>query len=142
MQKLLISNKLPHRPPFLMVDRVIEVIDGESVTAIKNVSSNEPFFQGHFPTRPIMPGVLIIEALAQTCAFYEDSDKCIFDMSNPMLLGVDQAKFMKLVVPGDVLVLKVKLLFYKLGMWRFKGEASVDGQVVAYAILSGKDGNF
>jgi 3-hydroxyacyl-[acyl-carrier-protein] dehydratase len=136
-----IIKRLPHRPPFLMIDKIIEVVDGKYVTALKNVSINEPYFQGHFPTNPMMPGVLILEALAQTCAFYEDSERGIFDISNPMLLGVDKAKFLKVVVPGDALHLRVSLIFYKLGIWRFMGEAFVGRELVASAILMGKDGH-
>jgi len=119
---------LPHRYPFLLLDRVISCIPGESIVAIKNVSINEPFFQGHFPGRPVMPGVLIIEAMAQAGGVlshitYDDLDpKPLF-----FLAGVDQARFRRPVTAGDQLQISVDVDRVSRGMWRYRCEASVDG---------------
>jgi len=129
-----ILNHLPHRYPFLLVDRVLETVPGERLVAIKNVSINEPFFQGHFPQRPVMPGVLLLEALAQTCgllAFATEGEapgKSIF-----YLVGVDGARFKRPVEPGDQVRLESSILRRKRGIWVFDGSASVDGKVVAEA---------
>jgi 3-hydroxyacyl-[acyl-carrier-protein] dehydratase len=132
-----IQNILPHRYPFLLVDRVIECVPNQKLTAIKNVTINEPFFNGHFPGMPVMPGVLILEALAQASALLayqslEGSDK---DKQNKvaLLMAVDNAKFRKPVVPGDRLVLEVELLKHKGPIWKQKGTALVDGNRVAEA---------
>lgn len=130
-----IRRFLPHRYPFLLIDRVLDCVPGETLTAIKNVSVNEPFFTGHFPETPIMPGVLIIEALAQATGLLgfktmseEPSDDLLY-----MLVGVDNVRFKRQVVPGDQLTLKVKLLRRSKVIWKFSCEASVDGQVVTAA---------
>lgn len=130
-----IRRFLPHRYPFLLIDRVLDFVPGETLTAIKNVSVNEPFFTGHFPETPIMPGVLIIEALAQATGLLgfktmseEPSDDLLY-----MLVGVDNVRFKRQVVPGDQLTLKVKLLRRSKVIWKFSCEASVDGQVVTAA---------
>lgn len=132
-----IRQFLPHRYPFLMVDRVIECIPGESITAIKNVSVNEPHFTGHFPDQAIMPGVLIIEALAQTTGLLgfrtmseEPSDDILY-----MLVGVDGVRFKRQVVPGDQLVLKAKIERRSKIIWKFSCEASVDGELCTAANL-------
>ena len=123
-----IMERLPHRYPFLLLDRVISCIPGESIVAIKNVSINEPFFQGHFPGRPVMPGVLIIEAMAQAGGVlshitYEDLDpKPLF-----FLAGVDEARFRRPVVAGDQLQVNVDVDRVSRGMWRYQCEASVGG---------------
>ena len=130
-----ISQYLAHRYPFLLVDRVIELIPGESITAIKNVTINEPFFTGHFPNQPIMPGVLIVEAMAQTTGLL--GFRTLGDTPRPDLLyvlaGVDKAKFKKQVVPGDQLVLTASILRQKGSVWIYQTEARVDGKVVASA---------
>ncbi len=132
-----VKNFLPHRYPFLLIDRVTELEIGKSLVAIKNVSFNEPQFTGHFPAQPIMPGVLIIEALAQATgilAFKSEVGKPI-DGQIYMLVGVDKARFKRMVEPGDQLELKVEVMTVKRGMWKFKAEASVDGSVVTTAEL-------
>ncbi len=131
-----IRNYLPHRYPFLMVDKVISYELDKSITAIKNVTFNEPFFQGHFPDNPIMPGVLIIEAMAQTAALLG----CI-SMPKPKdgtlyyLVGVDNTRFKRPVVPGDQLVLEAIFEKVRKNIWKFKAKATVDGQLVASADL-------
>lgn len=128
---------LPHRYPFLLIDRVISCTPGETITAIKNVSINEPFFQGHFVGRPVMPGVLIIEAMAQAGGIlshvtYADLDpKPLF-----FLVGVDEARFRRPVTAGDQLEVTVEVDRVSRGMWRYKCSASVDGtKVVSARIL-------
>ena len=127
-----IRRFLPHRYPFLLVDRVLECTPGESLTAIKNVSVNEPFFTGHFPEQPIMPGVLIIEALAQATGLLgfrtmseEPSEDVLY-----MLVGVDNVRFKRQVIPGDQLVLKAKIERRSKVVWKFSCEATVDDEVV------------
>ena len=127
-----IRRFLPHRYPFLLVDRVLECIPGETLTAIKNVSANEPFFQGHFPTQSIMPGVLIIEALAQATGllgFRTMSEEPSSDVLY-MLVGVDNARFKRQVIPGDQLLMKVKLERRARSVWTFSCQATVDGELV------------
>jgi 3-hydroxyacyl-[acyl-carrier-protein] dehydratase len=128
---------LPHRYPFLMVDRIVEMDRDESAVGIKNVSMNEPFFQGHFPNFPIMPGVLIIEGLAQTAGAL-----CVSNFATsykPQLvyfMGIDRAKFRRPVLPGDQLHYHVRKVRSRGRAWRFHGEAKVNGQVVAEAEVS------
>ena len=125
---------LPHRYPFLLVDRVIELKQGKSLSAIKNVSINEPFFQGHFPGQPIMPGVLILEALAQATgllAFSEMGDAHKTKLY--MLVGIDKARFRGQVLPGDRLVLNISLKRNMRGIGMYQCQALVDGTVVAEA---------
>jgi len=128
---------LPHRYPFLLIDRVIECKLGESLTGIKNVTFNEPYFTGHFPNKPVMPGVLILEALAQATGIlaFRSSNARPTDGSLYYLVGIDEARFKQVVIPGDQLVLKVNVVKAKRGVWKFNGEASVDGNVVATAVL-------
>ena len=132
-----IRRFLPHRYPFLLIDRVLECTPGETLTAIKNVSVNEPFFNGHFPETPIMPGVLIIEALAQATGLLgfktmseEPSDDLLY-----MLVGVDNVRFKRQVVPGDQLMLKAIVKRQSKVIWKFYVEASVDGNIVTTADL-------
>jgi len=132
-----IRRFLPHRYPFLLIDRVLECVPGETLTAIKNVSVNEPFFNGHFPETPIMPGVLIIEALAQATGLLgfktmseEPSDDLLY-----MLVGVDNVRFKRQVVPGDQLMLKATVKRQSKVIWKFYVEASVDGNIVTTADL-------
>ncbi len=132
-----ILEQLPHRYPFLLIDRVTSVVAGESVKAIKNVTINEPFFTGHFPQRPVMPGVLIIEALAQATgilAFITAGQKPDDNMLY-YFAGIDNARFKKPVEPGDQIILEATLVKQKRNIWKFKGTASVDGEIVASADL-------
>ena len=132
-----VKNFLPHRYPFLLIDRVISFESGKNLTAIKNVSFNEPQFTGHFPAQPIMPGVLIIEALAQATgilAFKSEVGKPI-DGQIYMLVGVDKVRFKRMVEPGDQLRLEVEVMTVKRGMWKFKCRATVAGNVVTTAEL-------
>jgi 3-hydroxyacyl-[acyl-carrier-protein] dehydratase len=125
---------LPHRYPFLMVDRVIETHKGESLSALKNVSVNEPFFQGHFPGQPIMPGVLILEALAQATGLLAFSSMIVdHEKKLYMLVGIDKARFRGQVVPGDQLILNVRLRRNMRGIGIFECTALVDGSVVVEA---------
>ncbi len=130
-----IKSFLAHRYPFLLVDRVIDLKVGESIVALKNVTNNEPFFNGHFPGNPIMPGVLIIEALAQATGLL--SFKTLSDMPSEdilfMLVGVDNVKFKKPVVPGDQLELRAELTRHKGNFWLFDTGAFVAGKQVASA---------
>ena len=127
---------LPHRYPFLMVDRVIETNKGESLSAMKNVSFNEPFFQGHFPNQPIMPGVLILEALAQATGLLAFSSKLVdHEKKIYMLVGIDKVRFRGQVVPGDQLILNVRLKRNMRGIGVYQCSALVDGTVVAEAEL-------
>ncbi len=133
-----IMKLLPHRFPFLLVDKVTEVKPGEELTAIKNITINEPFFQGHFPIKPIFPGVLIIEALAQATgllAFTTENINSDDDSSLFYLVGIDKARFKTPVGPGDQLVLHVKFVKSMRGVWKFTAEAKVEGAVVASADL-------
>lgn len=125
-----IQNILPHKYPFLLIDKVIEVEPGKKAVAIKNVTVNEPFFQGHFPGNPIMPGVLIVEALAQTACvaglmLEENKGKL------GVFTGIESMKFRKQVVPGDTLKLEAEFVVFKMGMGKVKVLATVDGQVAA-----------
>lgn len=130
-----IMEILPHRYPFLLVDRVVEYELGVSLKAIKNVTVNEPFFQGHFPGRPVFPGVLILEAIAQASAILasksldeDPGDNVIF-----LFAGIDNARFKKPVEPGDQLILDVKQTHYKRKIWKYSGQASVDDTLAASA---------
>lgn len=130
-----IREILPHRYPFLLVDRVIDYRLGESLTAIKNVTSNEPFFQGHFPGRPVFPGVLIIEAMAQASAILaslgveeEIEGEIIF-----LFAGIDRVRFKKQVEPGDQLLLQVEQTHYKKRIWKYAARAMVSEQLAASA---------
>jgi len=129
-----IMELLPHRYPFLLVDRVVELEQGKSLSAIKNVSINEPFFQGHFPDQPVMPGVLILEALAQATgllAFVAMGDAHKTKLY--MLVGIDKARFRGQVLPGDQLVLNISLKRNMRGIGMYQCQALVDGTVVAEA---------
>ncbi|WP_214000271.1 3-hydroxyacyl-ACP dehydratase FabZ [Arsukibacterium sp.] len=127
---------LPHRYPFLLIDRVLDFTPGESLTALKNVTINEPIFTGHFPGMPIFPGVLILEALAQATGIL--GFKTVTERSeNELYLfaAIDDARFKKPVVPGDTMILDVKFLKERRNMWKFYGEAKVDGAIVCSAEL-------
>ena len=132
-----ILNFLPHRYPFLLVDRIIEM-EEETIKAIKNVTFNEPFFQGHFPENPVMPGVLIVEALAQAGGLLlldKYSEQFTKDNSVMFLGGVEKARFKKPVLPGDTLDLEVKLVFFRRGVAKIEGTAKVKGEIVASATI-------
>jgi 3-hydroxyacyl-[acyl-carrier-protein] dehydratase len=127
-----IQNLLPHRYPFLLVDRVVEIVPGQKLTAYKNVTINEPFFNGHFPGHPVMPGVLILEALAQASAILAyKSENMDPAQKVTYLMGVDGARFRKPVVPGDRLQLVIEVLRHKGAVWKTKGTALVDGVKVS-----------
>ncbi len=130
-----IKEILPHRYPFLLVDRVLDYTLGESLTAIKNITFNEPFFQGHFPQRPVFPGVLILEALAQASALLAShSDEAQTEERIILLFaGVDNARFKRPVEPGDQLTLNVRQTNYKRKIWKYSTQASVEGRLVASA---------
>ena len=132
-----IMEMIPHRYPILLLDRIVELEAGESAVGLKNVTINEPHFNGHFPGHPIMPGVLIIEALAQTSAVVcvaamdgDPSEKVVYFMT------IDNARFRKPVVPGDTLYLHVTKTHSRGPVWKFKGEAKVDGKICAEATFS------
>jgi 3-hydroxyacyl-[acyl-carrier-protein] dehydratase len=138
-----ILKYLPHRYPFLLLDRVIEMVEGESLVAIKNVTMNEHFFAGHFPQRPVMPGVLILEALAQAAGVlaYKSTNTLPSDGVLYYFAGIDNARFRRVVEPGDQLRLEVKLLRSKKEMWKLAGTAHVDGELVCSAeLLSARRG--
>jgi len=132
-----LQKYLPHRYPFLLIDKVISIELGQSLVAMKNVTINEPFFSGHFPTTPVMPGVLIVEALAQASGIlifrtldqhrYPDPDQLFY------LSGINNARFKRSVLPGDVLQLEIELLKRGHGVWKFKGKASVEGELACNA---------
>lgn len=135
LENIDIQKILPHRYPFLLVDRVTELEDGKRAVGIKNVTVNEPFFQGHFPQNPIMPGVLIVEALAQVGA--------VMLLSMPenrgklgVFTGIDAMKFRRQVIPGDTLTLEAELLMYRHGMGKAKVSASVEGKIAAAGEIS------
>jgi len=131
-----ILDMLPHRYPFLLIDRVVSCEPGKSITAIKNVTVNEPFFQGHFPGRPIMPGVIIVEAMAQACGIlaFETVGEAPRDTVF-LFVGIDQARFKRPVVPGDQLALHAELVRRVKTIWKFKVSAEVEGRLAASAEL-------
>jgi 3-hydroxyacyl-[acyl-carrier-protein] dehydratase len=130
-----IMTLLPHRYPFLLVDRISEFVKGEKIVGIKNVTINEPFFQGHFPGHPIMPGVLIVEAMAQVGGIYAHLAGEVEGDKVPYFVGIDQARFRKPVLPGDVLRLELSLAGLRRGIYTFAGKAYVDDKLVAEAEL-------
>jgi len=134
MDQVRIMEALPHRFPFLMIDRIVGGTIGKSITAVKNVSANEPYFQGHFPGRPVMPGVLIIEAMAQAGGVL--SHETLIDLEpKPLffLAGVDKARFRRTVLPGDQLTIQVDVERVKRGIWFYRCEATVDGKLAVAA---------
>jgi 3-hydroxyacyl-[acyl-carrier-protein] dehydratase len=130
-----VMQVLPHRYPFLLVDRVIALVHGQYVHGVKNVSITESFFQGHLPNRPVMPGVLIMEALAQVCGILtlESQGVMLKPESAFYFVGIDKGRFRKPVMPGDQVILKANLLRSLKGIWRFETRAEVDGCEVASA---------
>jgi 3-hydroxyacyl-[acyl-carrier-protein] dehydratase len=132
-----IRQYLPHRYPFLLVDRVVELNLKESIVAYKNVTINEPFFNGHFPDHPVMPGVLIIEAMAQAAGIlgFKTMDKTPEDGSIYYFVGSDNLRFKRPVVPGDRLQLEAKIITEKRGIWKFECRATVDGELACSATI-------
>ena len=130
-----VMKLLPHRYPFLLVDKITEFIKDEQIVGVKNVTINEPFFQGHFPDHPVMPGVLILEAMAQVGGVYAIVANEVGENQVPYFVGIDKAKFRKPVQPGDVLVLSLELQKVRRGIYYFLGTATVDGKLVAEAEL-------
>lgn len=130
-----IQQYLPHRYPFLLVDRVLECEPGKQIVAIKNVTFNEPFFAGHFPKLPIMPGVLIIEAMAQAAAIlaFKTADRLPGNDALVYFLGIDEARFKRPVTPGDQLKFTARIERNIKGVWKFAAEATVDGKLAAEA---------
>ncbi len=131
-----ILKLLPHRYPFIMIDRVTELVTGERIKALKNVTINEPFFQGHFPVLPVMPGVMILEGLAQAAAVmaYVTMREYV-GTKLVYFAGLDKVRFRQKVSPGDQLIYEVKTIKRKLSLWNLEGKAFVDGKLVAEAIL-------
>ena len=140
-----IKKILPHRYPFLLVDRVLDYEKDNWIKAMKNITFNEPFFQGHFPVASVMPGVLIIEAMAQAGGIlaFLSMDKENFEKSTGgkrmvYFVGIDKARFKKPVIPGDQLILEVKILKHKMDLWKMEGKAFVGENLVAEAIMAAK----
>ena len=133
-----ILKQLPHRYPFLLVDRVLSIETGKRIVALKNVTMNEPFFTGHFPHRPVMPGVLILEAMAQAAALLSFDTQGVTpdDKTVYYFAGIDGARFKRPVEPGDQLILEVELLRMKAGIFKFKARASVAGETAVEAELT------
>ncbi len=132
-----IKSAIPHRYPFLLIDKIVSYIPNESITALKNVTHNEPFFEGHFPDNPIMPGVLIVEAMAQACGvliFRSSSDSPINGFF--YLVGIDKARFRKAVYPGDQLILEIKLLKKLKDIFKFEAIARVEDALVCSAVVT------
>lgn len=132
-----VMEMIPHRYPMLMIDRVVDIVPGASAVGIKNLSINEQFFQGHFPTRPVMPGVLIIESMAQTAAVLvvatlgpESEGKLVYFMT------VDEARFRRPLTPGDTAHIHVTKLRHRANVWKFRGEAKVNGVLCAEATFA------
>lgn len=132
-----ILDHLPHRYPFVLIDRVTSMELGKEITALKNVTVNEPFFPGHFPYHPVMPGVLIVEAMAQAAAVlsFRTMDLKPTEESVYYFAGIDKARFKKPVSPGDQIILNVKIDRILKGIWKYTGVAKVDGEVVAEASM-------
>lgn len=130
-----ILNHLPHRYPFVLIDRVTDLKLNEEITAIKNVTINEPFFPGHFPYHPVMPGVLIVEAMAQAAAVLSFKTMNVLPSEDSVyyFAGIDNVRFKKPVSPGDQLILNVKIDRVLKGIWKYKAKAKVDDQIVAEA---------
>jgi 3-hydroxyacyl-[acyl-carrier-protein] dehydratase len=132
-----IRKYLPHRFPFLLVDRVLELTPGDYILASKNVSVNEPFFTGHFPDFPVMPGVLIVEAMAQSAGIlgFVTQNKTIEDGTLYLFVGADNVRFKKQVIPGDQLILRTEYVSDRRGIWKFECTAHVDDKLAASASI-------
>jgi 3-hydroxyacyl-[acyl-carrier-protein] dehydratase len=128
---------LPHRYPFLLVDRVVEFVSHESIVAYKNLSINEPYFDGHFPEKPIFPGVLLVEAMAQAAGIlgFKSVGKTPADGSMYMLVGADNVRFKRPCVPGDQVMLRARILGDKRGIWKFEVSSDVDGKLCGSATI-------
>ncbi len=139
-----VMRLLPHRYPFLLVDRVLEIHKGRSIRALKNITVNEPFFPGHFPYRPVMPGVIILEALAQTCGVlaFVTADVVPDESTRFYFVGIDEARFRKPVEPGDQLILTAKLERQMRGIWKFSTIAYVgDDEVTSASMMVAPETN-
>lgn len=132
-----IRKYLPHRYPFLLIDRVVEIVDGESIIAYKNITINEEVFNGHFPQAPVFPGVMIIEAMAQASGIlgFKSMNKTPDDGSIYLFAGIDDVRFKRQVVPGDRLQLESRVISSKRGIWKFECKATVDGVLAASATI-------
>lgn len=132
-----IRKYLPHRYPFLLIDRVVELVEGESIVAYKNVSINEEVFQGHFPNFPVFPGVMLVEAMAQACGVlgFKTMDKTPDEGSIYLFAGIDNVRFKRQVVPGDQVYFHCKIMSVKRGIWKFQCEAKVDDKLVTGATI-------
>ncbi|OQY18651.1 MAG: 3-hydroxyacyl-[acyl-carrier-protein] dehydratase FabZ [Desulfobacteraceae bacterium 4572_35.1] len=135
MNAVEIMKRLPHRYPFLLVDAIEDFTENESIVGIKNVTINEPFFQGHFPGHPVMPGVLIVEAMAQVGGIFASLNDGVSEDKVTYFTGIDKVKFRKPVVPGDTLRMKLELIKCRRGIYQFKGKAYVGETLVAEAEL-------
>lgn len=132
-----VMQMLPHRYPFLLVDRVLDYASGERLTAIKNVTINEPFFPGHFPNRPVMPGVLVVEAIAQACGLltFVSEENLLTEKGVFLFVGIDKARFKRQVEPGDQLRFEVKMVRKMRGIWMYEGNAFVGEELACSAEL-------
>ena len=132
-----VLQMLPHRYPFLLVDRVLDYIKGESLPAIKNVTINEPFFPGHFPNRPVMPGVLVVEAIAQACGLltFVSEENMLTEKGVFLFVGIDKARFKRQVEPGDQLRFEVRMVRKMRGIWMYEGSAFVGEELACSAEL-------
>ena len=132
-----IREYLPHRYPFLLIDRVVELNPGESIVAYKNITVNEELFQGHFPEKPLFPGMLTLEAMAQAAGIlgFKTAEKRPADGSMYMFVGADNVRFKRQVVPGDRLMLRARVLSVRRGIWKFEVSADVDGELCAAATI-------
>lgn len=131
-----IMSIIPHRYPFLLIDRVIEIELNKSIVGIKNVTANEPQFTGHFPTRPVMPGVLIIEAMAQLSAVLVAKSMKSTDDKEVFFMSIDESKFRKVVEPGDTLTMYAEIIQSRGPVWKFKARSEIDGKVAAEAVFT------
>jgi 3-hydroxyacyl-[acyl-carrier-protein] dehydratase len=131
-----IMSIIPHRYPFLLIDRIKEIILGESIIGIKNVTFNEPQFTGHFPSRPIMPGVLIIEAMAQLSAVLVAKSMETTEDKEVFFMSIEESKFRKIVEPGDCLVMYSSILQTRGSVWKFKARSEVDGKIASEAVFT------
>ena len=132
-----IIKLIPHRHPFLLIDKVTNIVPNQSITGIKSVTINEPFFPGHFPEYPVMPGVLILESIAQTAAcLVSYQDKSLSSNNLVFFTGIEKAKFKKPVIPGNELVLKINLISNKRSLYKFNGEAFIQNKLVASSEFS------
>ncbi len=139
-----IKEIIPHRNPFLLVDKIIEFESGKRIVGVKNVTVNEPFFVGHFPVKPVMPGVLILEAVAQTAAIFarQSPEVGLRPEGNTYLVGTSDFKWKRQVIPGDTLVIEVELIKKKRPLLVVKGNVTVEGEVVATGTLSAAEGDW